>query len=227
MPSSTIRARAEHGLDRLHSRVRDNLLLQRFTIFTRILLAVGFIPPSIVKIRGERFTAIPVEHPIGFFFEAMFRTGAYWNFIGWAQLVGALLLLHPATATLGALIFFTVILNIFVITVSLHFAGTWVVTGLMLLACVYLLCWDYHRFKPILFPPPAAAPKRALSPRGQMLERAGYVLLVTSGVCVTLMSRRYVDKSWLPALLAVAAVAGCVILATLVMEMRARRAAVG
>ncbi|MBD0320613.1 MAG: DoxX family protein, partial [Gemmatimonadetes bacterium] len=47
--------------------------------------------------------------------------------VGWAQLAGAILLLIPRTATLGALIFFPIILNIFVITVALHFTGTWVV----------------------------------------------------------------------------------------------------
>lgn len=74
----------ELALDRLHARVRANPLLQRFTVCTRILLAVGFIPPSLVKIQGERFTTMPVEHPVGFFSEAMYRTGAHWNFIGWA-----------------------------------------------------------------------------------------------------------------------------------------------
>ena len=53
-------------------------------------------------------------------------------------------------ATLGALIYFVLILNIFLITFSVGFAGTPAVTFLMLLATVYLLFWDWHRLWPIL-----------------------------------------------------------------------------
>jgi uncharacterized membrane protein YphA (DoxX/SURF4 family) len=59
--------RTERALSRLHARVRANGLLYRFTLFTRILLAVGFIPAGLVKIRGERFTMLPLEHPVGYF----------------------------------------------------------------------------------------------------------------------------------------------------------------
>lgn len=228
MSQPTLSARAEHGLDRLHARVRQNPILQRFTVCTRILLAIGFIPPSLVKIQGERFTAIPIEHPVGFFFEAMYRTGAYWNFIGWAQLIGALLLLNPRTAVLGAVVFFPIILNIFVITFSMHFAGTWVVTGLMLLACTYLLCWDYNRFKPLFFPPRGVAePASMLSPRGRMLERIGYGTLVVSGLCVTLASRRYTPASLIPYLLVAGLAGGLCLLVALGMELRARRVMAG
>jgi hypothetical protein len=62
----------------------------------------------------------------------------------------AALLLIPRTATLGALLYFPVILNIFIITVSLRFTGTWAITGLMLLANLFLVCWDYDKWKGIL-----------------------------------------------------------------------------
>lgn len=142
--------RAERALSRLHARVRANGLLYRFTLFTRILLAIGFIPTGLVKIRGERFTMLPIEHPVGFFFEAMYQTGLYWNFLGWGQFVAAVLLLVPRTATLGAILLLPIILNVFVITISIDFAGTPVITGLMLLAVIYLLCWDYDRLKVIV-----------------------------------------------------------------------------
>lgn len=135
------------ALDRLHYRASKSLFLQRFTIFTRIILAVGFIPPSLVKIMDHRFTTIPTKYPIGYFFDALFKTGFYYQFIGITQLSAAILLLIPMTAFLGELIYFPIILNIFIITVSLHFKGTWLVTGLMLLACTYLLCWDYPKWR--------------------------------------------------------------------------------
>jgi uncharacterized membrane protein YphA (DoxX/SURF4 family) len=133
-----------------HSRVRQNKLLRIFTVFTRVLLAIGFIPSGITKLLGNRFTILGTDDPVGFFFEALYRTGFYWRFLGICQLAAALLLLIPKTATLGALVYFPLILNIFVITVSMHFTGTPIITGMMLLASIYLLCWDYDKLKQLL-----------------------------------------------------------------------------
>ncbi len=133
--------------DRLHNRAAESRFLQRFTIFIRIILAIGFIPPSLVKIMDHRFTSIPTKYPIGYFFDALLKTGFYYRFIGIAQLSAAILLLIPTTSFIGEVIYFPIILNIFIITVSLHFKGTWLVTCLMLLACTYLLCWDYPKWR--------------------------------------------------------------------------------
>jgi uncharacterized membrane protein YphA (DoxX/SURF4 family) len=135
------------ALDRAHARARGERFLRIFTVVTRILLALGFIPSGITKVLGNRFTVLGIDNPVGFFFEAMYRTGYYWRFLGLCQLVAALLLLVPRTATVGALVYFPLILNIFVITVALDFRGTPVITGLMLLANIYLLCWDYDKLK--------------------------------------------------------------------------------
>ena len=135
------------ALDRAHARARGERFLRIFTAVTRILLALGFIPSGITKVLGNRFTVLGIDNPVGFFFEAMYRTGYYWRFLGLCQLVAALLLLVPRTATAGALVYFPLILNIFVITVALDFRGTPVITGLMLLANIYLLCWDYDKLK--------------------------------------------------------------------------------
>lgn len=137
----------ETSLDRLHARARRTRWLRWFTVMTRLLLALGFTPSGWVKLQGHRFTSLGLDDPVGFFFEAMYRTGFYWNFLVLAQLTAALLLVIPRTATLGALLYFPIVLNIFLITVSMDFAGTPVITGLMLLANVYLLCWDYDRLK--------------------------------------------------------------------------------
>ena len=133
----------------LLARLKSNPWARRFTWATRILLFLGFLPSGLTKVLGNRFTVLSVDTPIGFFFEALYQSGFYWRFIGLCQLVPGILLLIPRTATLGALLYFPVILNIFVITVSLHFAGTWVITGLMLLASTYLLCWDADKLKRI------------------------------------------------------------------------------
>ncbi|HEX8458087.1 MAG TPA: hypothetical protein VF656_12375 [Pyrinomonadaceae bacterium] len=133
--------------ERAHARVRRERLLKVFTVCTRILLAVGFLPSGLTKALGHRFTVLGLDNPVGFFFEAMYRTGFYWRFIGLCQLAAAILLVIPRTATIGALVYFPLILNIFIITVSLHFQGTPFITGLMLLASIYLLCWDYDKLK--------------------------------------------------------------------------------
>src|SRR5919112_431934 len=92
------------ALDRLHARVRRSRLLRAFTVFTRVVLALAFVPSGLTKVLGNRFTRLGVDDPVGFFFEALYRTGFYWNFLGLCQLAAALLLLVPRTATLGALV---------------------------------------------------------------------------------------------------------------------------
>jgi uncharacterized membrane protein YphA (DoxX/SURF4 family) len=139
----------EDRLDKMHGFVIQNIWLQRFTVFTRVIIAVGFIPSGLKKVFGLPFTSLPVEHPVGYFFDALYKTGAWYEFIGWAQVVAAILLLLPRTATLGALIFFPIIINIAVLTNAMGFRGTGVLTILMALANTYLLCWDYDKLKPI------------------------------------------------------------------------------
>lgn len=138
------------ALDSVHTKVTKHRWLKVFTVFVRVLIAAGFIPSGITKVLGHRFTLLSPDTPIGYFFEALYRTGFYWRFLGLCQVAAAILLLIPRTATIGALVFFPLILNIFVITVSLGFRGTPIITGLMLLANLYLLCWDYDKLKHLL-----------------------------------------------------------------------------
>jgi len=145
-------------LDRLHAALRRSRWLARLVLVTRLLLAIAFIPTGLVKVLGRRFTSLSVDTPIGAFFEAMFRTGGYWQFLGWAQVTAGVLLLIPATASLGALLFLALAVNIFVLTLSLGFVGTPIITGLMLLAVLFLVAWDYHRWRSLLVPAPGTEP---------------------------------------------------------------------
>src|SRR5436189_2847621 len=121
-----------------------------FAVFCRIALAASFIPAGFVKIMGERFAAgLSSNHPLGHYFDALYLTCYYYTFIGIAQVIIALLLLIPRTALLGALMCFPIIVNIFVLTYAVRFEGTRGAT-FMLLANLYLLCWDYNRIKYIL-----------------------------------------------------------------------------
>jgi len=136
-------------LERLYGALKRNKWLRYFAIFCRIALALGFIPSGIVKVRGERFTALPSNHPLGHYFDALYLTGYYYTFIGVGQLVTALLLLIPRTALLGAMLYFPIILNIVVLTYAVRFEGTRIAT-LMLLANLFLLVWDYDRLRHVL-----------------------------------------------------------------------------
>ena len=125
-----------------------------FVIYLRYLIGGAFVFSSIVKIQGLRFTSAEgASAPLDsawHFFETLYRSGLYWNFLGWSQLLAGLLLMTQRFAALGALVFFPISLNIFVITVSYSFSGTPVITGLMLLANIFLLLWDYQKFMPLI-----------------------------------------------------------------------------
>ena len=206
-------------LDRLHAGARRNPVFQRLAIISRILLALAFIPASIVKILGHRFTSISVDDPIGFFFEAMYRTGGYWHFIGIAQFTAGVLLLIPATTTLGAVLFFPIVLSIFIITVSLHFTGTPFITGGMLLANAFLLCWDYDRLKGIL----PIGPRRAhdSSPSDwSRLEWSGYLLGTAAGLAVLGWTRQFVSTPVMKGALLVGVIGAVLVIAAWVRELR-------
>ena len=167
------------SIDRLFARVRREPFFWRFTLFTRILLAAGFIPTGMVKLLGHRFTSLTTG-PVGEFFEAMYQTGAYWQFLGGSQVLAGVLLLFPRVAHLGAALFLPIMANIFVITVAVGFTGTPYVTGLMLLAVTYLCAWDYHRFRSMVTTAPWPTALEIAEPQLDRWERLGFVLFAAS-----------------------------------------------
>ena len=138
-------------LDQLHLWVRGNKWLWYFAVFNRIALAAGFLPSGLQKVIGERFTALPVNHPMGHFLDAFYLTGYYYTFVGILQVTAAILLLIPRAATFGAIIYFPIILNICILSLAVRFDGSLLSAPLMVLANLYLLCWDYHKLK-FIFP---------------------------------------------------------------------------
>lgn len=136
-------------LQEFYSEAKQNKWFRYFAVFCRVVLALGFIPSGLVKIKGERFTALSSNHPLGHYFDALHATGYYYTFLGVSQLIIAVLLLIPVTAVLGALAYFPIIFNIAVLTYAARFEGIRIIT-LMVLANLYLLCWYYDRLKYIL-----------------------------------------------------------------------------
>ena len=165
-----------------YSRIRSTSWLNILVILSRYLIAFAFIPSGLKKIMGLRFTQIGTDNPIGFFFEGLFQSGFYWNFIGWAQVVAAFLLMTQRFATLGTLFFFFIISNIWVITISLHFTGTWIITSLLLFAIIMMLLWDFNKFKFIFYPDNYAAVEKDLKypTYNRIWIIAGFVLFLVS-----------------------------------------------
>ena len=137
-------------IEKLHNRIYNKRLFVFFTWGTRILLFLAFLPSGLKKVLGERFTILGIDTPVGFFFEGLYRTGLYWNFLGFMQLLVGVMLLIPRTTFFGAILYLPIIINIFIIVVSMNFEGTPIIAGLMLLANLYLLFWDYKKLKQIV-----------------------------------------------------------------------------
>lgn len=127
--------------------LRTNYVLAILVWLTRYLLAFAFIPSGMKKLLGQQFTSIGIDNPIGFFFEAFYKSGMYWNFIGWCQVITALLMMTQRFSTFGNLIYFFIMANICCITIAMQFTGTWVITSLMLFASFCLLIWDTDKFQ--------------------------------------------------------------------------------
>ncbi|MFD2571857.1 DoxX family protein [Spirosoma soli] len=138
-------------LDRLHAQAKQNRWLWFFSIFNRLALAAGFIPAGIVKLMDERFASgLSANHPMGQYLVALHHTGYYYTFIGVVQVLAAIFLLIPRTVTLGAFLYFPIILNICVLTYAVRFDGSLFTAPLMTLANLYLICWNYEKWKYIL-----------------------------------------------------------------------------
>ena len=137
---------------------RSNYAFTLFVIYLRYLIGGAFVYAGFGKAMGDRFMPqgslqIPAEGmSIDVFFEVLYRTGIWWQFLGWGQVVAGLLVVTQRWSTLGAVLFLPVSLNIFMITISMDFHGTPVLTGLILLANLGLLIWDYERLRLLLIP---------------------------------------------------------------------------
>ncbi|AEE52813.1 DoxX family membrane protein [Haliscomenobacter hydrossis] len=145
-------------MEQLISTLKQYRILQIFTISLRYLLGASFVYASVFKIQGKRFVPEPgastASGSLAHFFEAMYQAEMYWHFIGWGQLIAGFLLMSQVFSTLGAVAFFSIVLNIFIITLSFESASIQIITFLMLLGNIYLLLWDWNKLKFIALPKP-------------------------------------------------------------------------
>jgi uncharacterized membrane protein YphA (DoxX/SURF4 family) len=170
-------------LEEIYYEAKSDKWFKGFAVFCRIALAVSFLPTGIVKILGQRFAeGLSSNNPLGHYFDALHLTGYYYTFIGITQLITALLLLIPRTSLLGALMYFPIITNICVLTYATRFDGTRLIT-MMVLACLFLLIWDYDRLKHILpFRQPKKDPPPITKPLGKRLR------IIFFGACFSVLA---------------------------------------
>jgi hypothetical protein len=135
-------------------KLKSKILPQLLIIYTRYLIGAAFVFASVVKIQGKRFTTIDgINEPINsawHMFETLYQSGLWWKFLGLGQIIAGLLLMTQRYAKLGALMFLPVIANVFVITLSYDFRGTPLITGLMLIANIILVLWDWDELKVLI-----------------------------------------------------------------------------
>ena len=137
--------------EQFYIKIKENRWYWLFSVFCRFALAYAFIVAGMVKIVGERFASgLSVIHPMGSYLEALHHTGYYYTFIGITQVVAAILLIIPRTVTLGALLYFPIIVNIWLLSFAVRFEGSIVTSPLMVLSNLYLLVWNYDRLRYIL-----------------------------------------------------------------------------
>lgn len=152
--------------------------VQWLIIHIRYLIALAFVPSGFTKLIGERFTQLPTTGAIGQFFEVIYLSGIYYNFIGIAQIVTAILLMTQRFALIGTFFFLAITTNIWMITISLNFTGTWIITSLMMFAGLILLYWDKNRIAELNSD--YDVPKKKYAPKvSKLWVNAGVIYITT------------------------------------------------
>lgn len=97
--------------------------------------------------------------------------GLYARFVASCQILAGLLLFTQRFATLGAILNFPIILNIFMVTVSMKWRGTPYVNFFFLSLNAWLLAYDYHKLKFILTDKVNALKQTALQRNNHKADR--------------------------------------------------------
>lgn len=152
--------------------------VQWIIIHIRYLIALAFVPSGFTKLMGERFTQLPKSEAVGQFFEAIYQSGMYYHFLGLAQIVTAILLMTQRFALIGTILFLAITTNIWMITVSLPFKGTWIITSLLMFAGFVLLYWDKNRISAVYSD--SEIPGKKYAPKASKLWiNAGIVYIIS------------------------------------------------
>lgn len=139
-------------MNNIYLKFRTNRLLNFIVINLRYLIGLGFIPSGLKKIFNHPFTNPENEGIFFDYLDALYTTGFYYNMIGYAQVLAAILLMTQRFSTVGTILFLPIIFNIAVLTLSTIGSLTPVIATLMLLGIIFLLIWDYYKWINIIQP---------------------------------------------------------------------------
>lgn len=128
---------------------KNKLVFRLFYWSIRIGMGLAFIGSGIRKLPGIKFTILPIENPVGAYFDAMHATGFYWNFIGYFQILIGLLIFSNRFVVLSSLLMMPVTVNIFLVSIALHMQGTPFITSAMLLGNAFLLLWHFKNYSSV------------------------------------------------------------------------------
>ncbi|AXT20438.1 DoxX family membrane protein [Flavobacteriaceae bacterium AU392] len=128
--------------------------ISKFLYWTaRIGMGLAFIASGIRKLPGVKFTILPLEDPVGFYFAAMHSTGFYWNFIGYFQILIGILIFFRRFVVFSSLSMMPVTINIFLVSVCLGMRGTPFITLMMLIGNALLLIWHFNNYRTLFKKP--------------------------------------------------------------------------
>lgn len=101
---------------------------------------------------GEQIAATTAELKIRNYIFGMKQTGYFWPLLGVSEILGGLLLLSQVLGLLGAIISLPTLLHIFLFHLFLepHELGELFETGLMFAAAIWLIAFEYKKFRPLL-----------------------------------------------------------------------------
>ena len=137
----------------LINQLRKVLLFKLLYWVARIGMGLAFILSGIRKLPGIKFTELPIDNPVGHYFDAMHQLGFYWNFIGYFQIVVGILMLFNRSVVSAIVMALPVTINIFLVSVALNMRGTPIITAAMLLGNLFLMLWHYEQYLSILKKP--------------------------------------------------------------------------
>jgi hypothetical protein len=133
--------------------IRKIKVFQIGYLLLKFTMGLTFILSGLRKMPGVKFTILSIDNPVGAYFQAMYDTGFYWNFIGYFQIILGILLLFRRFGVIVPLLMMPVTINIFMVSIGLNMRGTPVITTLMLLGNIALILWHYEKYLPLLIKP--------------------------------------------------------------------------
>lgn len=120
-------------------------------IGTRILLGFIFFTAGMGKLtQGHYFPLTMFPMSLAKIL-APYGLSLWGEFVAWSQVIIGFLLMSQRFATIGAIMSLPLILNIFVITVSIGFGGTPYLNAFLIALNLFLLAADYHKLKFLFF----------------------------------------------------------------------------